>query len=170
MHELRSLSDPRVAPRRGGSGETLEQPPPLPLHAQSPASAEGCWWSRVARHTGVAGSHLHVQLATTGASSSLPGGISGRRFTVILDAATHQVDMYAEVVAPDFFNDLSDRCGRKYVTTPSSGTRCGSATHLYVVRMVVVVPGEISGLMLGAGGWWHWGLSICDVCKNKNRV
>jgi hypothetical protein len=87
-----------------------------------------------------------------GASSSSRGGISSRSFAAALEGMARPTEMDAEAAAPDFFDDLGDCCAFKSGMTHVQGTRYGSAPHIHVVRAVVVVPAEISGLPLGAVG------------------
>ena len=69
-----------------------------------------------------------------------------------LDDMVLMAEMGAGAAAPGFSGDHDCRCGRDGGTASIRGARCGSATHLRVVRVVAVVPAKISGLLLGAGG------------------
>jgi hypothetical protein len=77
-------------------------------------------------------------LSATGSEGGL--GICGQTFAAVLDDMARQTGMDVGAAAPDFFGDLGDRCGRKGGTTPSSGSRCCSATHLCVMWVAALVP------------------------------
>jgi hypothetical protein len=82
---------------------------------------------------------------------------------VALDVKARPSEMDDGAATLDFFDDLGYRCGSKSDTAPGSGTRYGSTPNLRVVRVVAVVPAEISSMLLGASGRQHGGMSICLI-------
>jgi hypothetical protein len=89
------------------------------------------------------------------------GGISDRSFAAALDGMARSTEMDVRAAAPNFFGDLGDRCGCEGGMALGLGARCGPDPHLHVVRVVVVMPAEISHLLLGASVRWRGGLLIC---------
>jgi hypothetical protein len=69
----------------------------------------------------VVGYHLRARLAVAGASFSSCGGISYRNFTTALDGAARPTKIEDVAAAPDFFDDLGDRCGHKAGIASGSG-------------------------------------------------
>jgi hypothetical protein len=104
----------------------------------------------------LAAPHLRAPLATAGAFSSSRGGVSDQTFATALHDGARLAKMDAgAVVSAILAIVVATREARRLVR----GTTYSSNPHLRGVR-VVVVPAEISGLMLGVGGRHHGGMPI----------
>jgi hypothetical protein len=88
---------------------------------------------------------------------------------VALDVKARPSEMDDGAATLDFFDDLGYRCGSKSDTAPGSGTRYGSTPNLRVVRVVAVVPAEISGLLLGADRWQCGSMPTCLIKEVVHR-